>query len=235
MWENEIDQVFACWAVPAGISAFLLKIFCGVKYSVWALGTDINKFINIPFLLPVILKNAHMVYANSRDLEKKIVERCGVKCQLLPTRSSLPSPVIPDKPLTFDKSLNVAFVGRLEKVKGIDYFLDIAEKVREKRKDISFTVFGDGSYSDVLKDYCNRSIVRWAGEVGCGELAYYSDFIDVLLITSRSESMPVVFWEFGKLAKILSFPVGDIPQYLDPQFVLDDVESMVSYLVNYEP
>ncbi|HSW61201.1 MAG TPA: hypothetical protein VLJ60_10400, partial [bacterium] len=132
--EEKFDHIFACWAVPAGFVAYLLNKFFGTEYKVWLLGTDVNKFINTPFFLSAILKNAGEVFANSEELKGKIVDKFkSLAVEILPTRSTLPEPVIPENPHLIDKEkLNVFFVGRLEEVKGVDIFIEIAKKVKEQ-------------------------------------------------------------------------------------------------------
>ncbi len=227
--EEKFDHVFACWALPAGFVAYLLNKFFGTEYKVWLLGTDVNKFINIPFFLPAILKNATNVFANSEELKGKIVEKFrSLEVEILPTRSTLPEPVRPENPYPINKEkLNVFFVGRLEEVKGVDIFIDIAKKVKEQRKNTEFFVIGDGSMTKIVETAHNNNEIIWLGKLTQGEISYYSDFIDILLITSRSESMPVVFWELHEKVKVLSFPVGDIPKYLENKNICRSVEEFV--------
>ena len=229
----DFEKIFACWAVPAGFAAYFLKKFCGINYDVWLLGTDVNKFINFPFILPVTLKNAAKVYSNSNRLAELVTNKIdGLNIEILSTYSSLPQPEKPVKTLEIDrKNLNVAFVGRLEKVKGFDFYLEIAEKVLEKRKDAAFFAFGSGSMNHEAEEAVKKGIIKWNGAAQLAELSYYADFIDVLCITSRNESMPVVFWEFQNRCRILSFPVGDIPLYAKPDDICADVDGFVEKLM----
>ena len=229
----DFEKIFACWAVPAGFSAYFLKKSCGINYDVWLLGTDVNKFINFPFILPATLKNADKIYSNSNRLSETVAKKMpGLNIEILPTYSALPQPKKPEKPLEIDKKdLNIAFVGRLEKVKGFDFYLEIAEKVLEKRKDVAFFAFGAGSMDSEAEDAAKKGIIRWNGAAHLAELSYYADFIDVLCITSRNESMPVVFWEFQNKCRILSFPVGDIPLHAKPEDICADVEDFVEKLL----
>lgn len=227
----KISRIFACWAIPGGLAALLVKVLTGVPYSVWALGTDINKFKKIPLLLRMIFRFADMVYANSEYLRGEMAEVTGRSIEILPTRSHLPEPVTPHKPLDIpDHAFVVAFVGRLEKVKGIDRFLRIARRVRKVRPDSVFIVFGDGSLGDMVDDAAREGHVLWAGRVTPGELAYYARRINVLSITSREESMPVVVWEFKGVCPILSFAVGDIASHLPPEAILKDEDEFVLLL-----
>jgi glycosyltransferase involved in cell wall biosynthesis len=230
---HNFNHVFACWAVPGGFVAYLIKKIYGIDYKVWLLGTDVNKFINIPFFLSAILKNASGVFANSEELVRKVVNKFScLDVEMLTTRSTLPEPVIPENPYPINKEkLNVFFVGRLEEVKGIDIFIEIAKKVKEKRKGIEFFVIGDGSLAQLVKTAHNNNEVVWLGKLGSGEISYYSNFTDILCITSRAESMPVVFWEFENKARVLSFPVGDIPEYLEKENLCETLEDFVQEIL----
>lgn len=230
---GDFDGVFACWAVPAGFVAYLLNKFRNVQYSVWLLGTDVNKFINIPFFLPEILKNAKNVYSNSNDLALKIKNKHEkIEVAILPTRSTLPEPSVPENPYPVSKSsLNVFFVGRLEEVKGIDIFIEIAEKVKEKRRNVTFFVIGDGSMTKIVEEAHKKGVLIWLGKLSLSEISYYSGFMNILCITSRNESMPVVFWELYEKVRVLSFPVGDIPEYADKNSICRSVDDFVNKII----
>jgi glycosyltransferase involved in cell wall biosynthesis len=233
---EEIDDVFACWALPGGFVGWLLKKVNKISYSVWLLGTDVNKFINIPFFLPLVLKDAERVFSNSSDLANKVKKKVPeLEVGILPTRSFLPDPVTPDNPVKIDSDhINVFFVGRLEEVKGIDIFLEIAEKVKKVRQDVTFFVIGMGSMTKIVENADANKIIKYLGQLSLGEISYYSDFADILCITSRSESMPVVYWEFEDKTKIFSFPVGDIEKYLITEnicfSVIDFVDKISSFI-----
>ncbi|MBR4490681.1 glycosyltransferase [bacterium] len=231
--EHDFEKIFACWAVPAGLSAYFLKKAYGIKYDVWLLGTDVNKFINFPFILPMTLKSADKTYSNSRQLSETVTRKIpGLDIRILPTFSSLPLPERPENAFEMDKKdLNIAFVGRLEKIKGFDFYLEIAEKVSEKRKDAAFFAFGEGSMASEAEAATKNGIIKWNGKATLAGLSYYAAFIDVLCITSRSESMPVVFWEFQDKSRILSFPVGDIPLHAKPEDICNDVDTFVKKIL----
>ena len=233
---ENISAVFACWAIPGGIVAWLLKVFHTVHYSVWLLGTDVNKFIKVPLLLRTICNGADAVFANSGSLKQKIAQVTQKNVDILLTRSLLPTTEKPEDEVAISSdNFNVAFVGRLEMVKGIDRFLAIAEKVREVRDDARFFIFGDGSLAGMVQKAEDDGTVVWGGEVSLPTLSYYAEFIDVLLITSRNESMPVVFWEFEGRTKILSFPVGDIPTHLAKECIMETVDDFVRELTPSVP
>ncbi len=231
-----ISSIFACWAIPGGLVGLLVKMLTGVPYEVWALGTDITKFRKIPLLLRTIFYFADRIYANSEFLGEQMRSVTRRRVALLPTRSSLPDPITPQNPITFPQTAwVVAFVGRLEAVKGIDIFLEIARRVRSQRVDIVFVVFGEGSLRREVMRATNEGIVQWAGQVSPAELASYARRIDVLCITSREESMPVVVWEFQPYCRILSFAVGDIARYLPPDAIISNEDDFVRKILALDP
>lgn len=227
----QIQHVFACWAIPGGLAALFVKVLTGVPYTVWALGTDINKFKKIPLLLRTIFRFADRIYANSEFLRGEMRRLTGRPIDILPTRSRLPEPMMPQNPIEMpEEMLVVSFVGRLERVKGIDRFIEMAKRVKDARSDVLFLVFGDGSLKELVTAAEKDGLVRWAGQVSPGELAYYARRIDVLCITSREESMPVVVWEFMGKCTILSFNVGDIAAYLPSEAIMSDEDEFVQRL-----
>jgi len=228
----QIKHVFACWVIPGGLAALLVKGLTGVPFTVWGLGTDISKFRKIPLLLRTVFHFADRVYANSESLREQMRHCTGRSVDILPTRSSLPVPVTPREPLKMPENMVVvAFVGRLERVKGIDRFLAIARRVRKERQDMLFVVFGDGSLKEQVSMAEKEGVVIWAGQVSPGELAYYAKRIDVLCITSREESMPVVVWEFMGRCAILSYDVGDIARNLPQNDIAKNEEDLTLKLL----
>ncbi len=231
-----ISQLFACWAIPGGLVGLVVKIVTGAPYTVWALGTDINKFKKIPFLLRTIFHCAERVYVNSEFLREQVRSLTRREITVLPTRSSLPEPVTPRAPIDIPGNARVvAFVGRLEAVKGIDIFLSVARRVREKRSDVMFVVFGDGSLREMVVEAERGGSVKWAGQVSPSELAYYARRLEVLCITSRKESMPVVVWEFQPYCRILSFPVGDVTRHLPAEAIVSDEDDLVRKILALAP
>jgi glycosyltransferase involved in cell wall biosynthesis len=227
-----IQHVFACWAIPGGLVALLVRMITGKPYDVWALGTDVSKFKKIPLLLRTIFRFAARVYANSLFLKEQLRRLTGQAVEILPTRGVLPAPVTPSSPLAIPKgAVLVAFVGRLERVKGIDRFIAMARRIRKEKAGMLFAVFGEGSLRGLVEDAAREETVLWAGQVSPSELAYYAERIDLLCITSREESMPVVVWEFMGRCPILSFDVGDVAAHLPPEAIMHSEEEFFRRLM----
>ena len=109
----------------------------------------------------------------------------------------------------------VGFIGRLEEIKGPDYFLDVALRSRE---DAGFILIGTGSMkADLLARVRLDSLgdrVGFLGEVpdatGCLRQ------LDVLAVTSRHEGLPMVLLEAVACeVPVVAFDVGGVRDVLD--------------------
>ena len=106
----------------------------------------------LPCLLKIkiILKNASFVLADGIEL-KKTVEDLGVKCLFVPSASRLETGIKrPDKKHG-TLPVQIAFLGRLEKVKGPDILVEALFGLGKKIDSFRVTIIGDGSLAGELK------------------------------------------------------------------------------------
>ncbi|MGD9707623.1 MAG: glycosyltransferase, partial [Candidatus Delongbacteria bacterium] len=114
--------------------------------------------------------------------------------------------------------LKLAFVGRLEKIKGPD--LLISALILSKISDFELKVVGDGSMRAELESTVESNglsgKIRFLGMKNASEISDVLSGSDYLVISSRSESMPVVFWEaMQTLTPVISTDAGDIKHYCE--------------------
>lgn len=83
--------------------------------------------------------------------------------------------------------LNIGFVGRFEKEKGIEKFLEIASSIRNKK--FCFHIFGSGSIKVNKTKYKNIKLHKWSKK----ELIYKK--INTLFVTSKIENCPFTVLE----------------------------------------
>jgi glycosyltransferase involved in cell wall biosynthesis len=222
--ENKIDACLALWVLPSGYFANYVHQATGVPYSVWALGSDIYRLGSNPFLYPTmkrIILGAKGVFADGFDLTKRVEERFGRKCYFLATtRTILPNPPLlksvrleteggeggslnqpnklnePNKP---NEPCRFLFVGRLEKVKGIDLLLQAMAMLSEEELNVHLTIVGKGNLEEWVRNFIHRKrLERWVtlkGNVDDKVLASLYISSDCVVIPSRSESIPLVFSE----------------------------------------
>lgn len=96
--------------------------------------------------------------------------------------------------------LNIGFIGRLEKEKGIEKFLEISKEINNKK--INFYIFGNGSLNINKKKFKNLKIYNWSKK----EIIYKK--INLLLVTSKIENCPFTVLE----AKAYGVPTVTISQ-----------------------
>ena len=215
--ENQIDVCLALWVLPSGYFANDVYRRTGTPYSVWALGSDIYQYGKNPFLYPMmkrIIREARGVFADGFDLSKKVAKRFGRKCSFLATTRRL-MPVQTDRIEGSSHPYRFLFVGRLEKVKGIDLLLHSMVLLNEESVNLHLTIVGKGGMELWVKNFVSRNgletKVIFLGNVDDQKLASLYASSDCVVIPSRSESIPLVFSEALRFNKALIVAdVGDM-------------------------
>lgn len=200
--ENKIDFCLAAWVFPNGLFALTAKQKLGIPYATWALGSDINIYAKYPLLknlVKKILQNADLRFGNSFTICNKVKKLSGKSCEFLPaiTTLNLENP----KPARIDKNkFNFLYVGRLEKVKGVDLLLEAARNLLKAVNYFGLHIVGDGSLMHDLREKVNlwglQENVFLLGNINDQDLlASYFLNCDFLVIPSRSESLPLTLIE----------------------------------------
>ncbi len=227
--ENKIEVCLALWILPGGYFANQAFRQTKIPYSTWSLGSDVYRYGRNPFLYPMmkrIIREAKGVFADGFDLSKRIEKRFGRNCFFLATTRTLsrssrlltpPAPPLlkggeegfKSKPYRF------LFVGRIEKVKGIDLLLRSMAILKEEALDAHLTVVGSGGMQEwarcFIKDKGLEGHITWMGTVPDETLAFLYESSDCVVIPSRSESIPLVFSEALKFNKeLIVTDVGDM-------------------------
>ncbi len=215
--EKKVDVCLALWVLPGGYFANHAYRQAGIPYSLWALGSDIYRYGRNPFLYRMmkrIIQEATGVFADGFDLSKRVENQFGRKCFFLATtrtlieigkgRQNFPHP-----------TYQFLFVGRMEKVKGIDLLLQSAALLFEESLDFHLIIVGKGSMEKWVKSFVNQKglseKVTYLGSVEDRRLALLYASSDCVVIPSRSESIPIVFSEALHLNKTLIVTdVGDM-------------------------
>ncbi len=215
------DHTLVVWAIPNAIAARSLKKKRGTGYSTWSLGTDVSGFISNPFtrlLLRGLFESANHLFANSQDLCSKIEGISGRKAVYLPTYRPLETPpqgLLPD----LDKeTYHFLCVARLEPVKGPDIllraFANFITKIPPSKR-VKLHYLGSGSMKEELKKLADEmslgDSVIFHGSVPPMQVAAFLRVVDCLVLPSRSESMPVAFWEAQSAGiPVIGTDVGDL-------------------------
>ncbi len=115
----------------------------------------------------------------------------------------------PDRPYRF------LFVGRIERVKGIDLLLQSMTSLKEEGVNAHLTVVGGGGMEEWSKTFIEQKDLKgnvlWMGNVSDQVLASLYESSDCVVIPSRSESIPLVFSEAIRFNKeLIVTDVGDM-------------------------
>jgi glycosyltransferase involved in cell wall biosynthesis len=215
--EEKIDACLAFWAIPSGVFAYRVFRKTQVPYAVWALGSDIWTFGRIPFFRQTIRKvfrNASNAFADGFDLAKNVEKIAGVDCTFLPSSRRLP-PAGEGVRKEAGIRTRFLFVGRFDKVKGIEHLIEAALKLRRKRKDFSVRIFGEGPLGDRLRGRIETAgladTVTLGGPLSRQAFSNELQRTNALVIPSLMESIPVVMTDaLQKGVPVLASNVGDM-------------------------
>lgn len=241
--EIEFDHVLAVWMIPNALAARSLKKKYGVPYSTWSLGTDINRFVRNPLskaLLKMLIDDASNLFANSHKLCAEISGLSGKTVTYLPTYRPLEKPGKEHIPQLMPGFFHFLCVARLEPVKGVDVLIEAFRRVVGRLKNARLHILGDGTMrQDLVRKVKLSGIaegVRFYGMVKPVEVAGFLKKVDCLVMPSRTEGMPVAFWEaqsagvpvIGTDAGDLGWAIGEYGQgiVVEPEDVDGLAEAM---------
>lgn len=220
--QNRLDYCLSAWSLPSAIFAYAVKKKLKIRYGVWNLGSDLNKYAKFPILRQLIvlsLKNADNLFANSYDLCGKVEKLTGRKCTFMQSVTNIQTENI-EMPVLDRNLFNFLYVGRLERVKGPDILLVACTILKKETQKFRVNVLGGGSmYEFLSKRMCFHSLgdlIKLQGWADEKKVAGYMKASDCLVIPSRSESLPLVIIEAAKMGlPIIATNVGDCKRLID--------------------
>jgi glycosyltransferase involved in cell wall biosynthesis len=217
--QQQVDLCLAAWAVPSGYFACHAKKVLGIPYCVWALGSDIYGWAQYPVLrtlIRYILQHADGLFADGIDLSNRVHKLAGRPCAFLPSVRPLTEDVPATRVEVNPTQTNFLFVGRWEKIKGIDVLIEAMQLLRYANVPAHLYIVGKGSLKGFLEQkiraYSLIDSVFLREDVPTATLRGYLQQCDCLVIPSRSDSIPLVFSEglHAKIPMIVS-ATGDLP------------------------
>lgn len=217
--EKHIQACLGLWVVPGGYLAWQAKKRSGVPFGVWALGSDVNTWANYPIIGRIIratLENADAVFADGFELARKTQVLARRDCLFL---SSM-------RPMNYDNARSVQigiqpvhflFVGRWERVKGVDILLEAAQIAAGRLGNDKFEVVivGAGEMEPAMREFVSihnlHENVRLVVRPPFDQLLGYYKQSSCVVIPSRMESIPLVFGEALQAHKpMIVSEVGDM-------------------------
>lgn len=238
----DICQIF--FGIPSGPIGIHLKKKYGIPYVVRFGGGDIpgaqKRFtlmykILSPFIRD-IWKNADALVANSETLKEKAMAY----------ENRYPIDIIPNgvdsvfftrddnKRNNNSEVINILFVSRLIKGKGLQHIIPHLRKINGKVK-AHLTIVGDGPYKEELIKITRESkqteFVSFVGKKNKQELWEYYNNSDLFILPSESEGMPNVVLEAMSMGlPIVMTPCGGSKELIDGNGVVSGVDSFIEKL-----
>lgn len=221
--KHNTERVLAMWVIPSGLFAYMIRRKLGIRYDVWALGSDIWRIRKIPVFGPWIIrrviKKATRVMADGVQLCRDVEYLTHRRCEFLPSCRKMP--VIAKRQASSSPVKRLLFVGRFHKNKGPDILIEaIALLDPEKKKNIHLDLYGLGSMESQLQDEIQSKglgdCISLHGTITATELAEKFVDTDFLVIPSRIESIPVIFSDaIQSGVPVITMPVGDLPDLIE--------------------
>lgn len=220
-----IDRTLCMWAIPCGLFGYWIKRALHKPYDVWVLGSDIWRIRNIPLLGPWLIKrvinNADHIFADGLKLCDDVKEIAQRECPFLPSTRVLPKPITPLSSLKENNKFRLLFVGRYHQNKGPDLLIESMNYLSPKlRAVIEVHLFGFGNMMEALesliKQHALEDVVKLHHGIEPQDLSNYLNSVHYLIIPSRIESVPVIFFDAMQIGTpVISTPVGDLPRLIN--------------------
>lgn len=222
--EENIDHIFALWALPSGYWARTVSREKNIPYSIWTLGSDIWTLGKIPIIKSILGKILHessKCYADGYILADDTSRIGNCSCDFLPSARTLP--VKEKKVLSEQPPYKLAFLGRWHPNKGADILVDalglLEDSDWEKIKEVRYCGGGPLESEIVPKIEALQQkgrAITLKGYLDQEEALGLFMWADYLMIPSRIESIPVVFSDaMQTMTPVICSPVGDLPRLIE--------------------
>lgn len=236
---GENSVIYAHWGLTAGIIGGYIKDITLCKLLVCYHGSDVH---SVPFenkkigelVLKAMNKSNMNIFVSEALLgsAKELGYRSDNHC-VIPNcvRSNYGENITKDEVDNFISSYSikmdniqnkklVGFIGNLKEVKGADFLPSILEDIHRSYPNTSFLIAGDGELSQHLRESsCNDYMI---GHIRRKEVELLLSLLDVLIVPSRNEGLPLIIVEAQKCGtNVVASNVGGIGEVLDKRNCID--------------
>jgi glycosyltransferase involved in cell wall biosynthesis len=228
----------AHWGVTSGLLAHYIGMRTKTKYVVTYHGSDIHTFskkrywLRRPLLMSlraaevnIFVSNALLADARSLgyDKDNSIVIYNGVDKERFRRNSGSGMPQGFGIPADFfDGSFVIGYVGNMSWVKGADYLPEICNGILSKNPKVKFLFAGDGEYLEDIRSAIPKEKVLWLGSVDSDVITELMPMLDVLILPSRNEGLPLVLLEaLASGVHVVASSVGGVPEVLSTEFLVE--------------
>jgi len=127
----------------------------------------------------------------------------------------------PDQRVSSNKGINIVSIGNINPFKGIEYFVNMAQKLNKEYSDLNFWIIGpvfesQNCYFNKLMEQKKRYRLDNCFFPGsCYDVRPILKGADIYVCASIAEASPTSVWEAMSMGKaIVSTDVGDVPRFI---------------------
>lgn len=166
---------------------FRAKIVVGSNHGQFAFDNLFTKILSLFIRSGIFYRgiNAFHLFPKSLPIGKRMRKRFFLGPIGISTEKYVPQPR--------DQAINILFVGRLEEIKGIDIFLEVSRRFKDK-SNFTFHIAGSGSFESKIREI-NYDNVKYHGVLDEQELASLYGSCDIFLYPTRWDAFPTVIVE----------------------------------------
>lgn len=220
---QSVEHIHAHHGYFASWMALVAARLLGIGFSFTLHGSDLlqrgdllsAKLCECQFCVTVSDYNKHYILRNypATRPEKIIVQRLGVDPVVEKVESASPAD---------EHRFSVLSIGRLHPVKNHRFLIEACSALRDRGLDFVCSILGDGPERTALQRQIAaanlQKQVQLKGHVPRAELSSYYAQSDLVILTSKSEGIPVVLMEAMAHGKLVLAPaITGIPELVDDQ------------------
>jgi glycosyltransferase involved in cell wall biosynthesis len=210
---KKVDYVVGSYLKPHGIIAYLMGRIFGKPVIQLFLGNDIDLIEKHPQWFQGLLRQAKFIGVRGSRSEKRLGRIADLGSKFFVLHNVYDVPRFAQAENIEEKTTDIICVADFTRVKRIDVFLRIVDKVKEKRPDIKAVMVGSGGrrkYYEKLKGKMGLDdTVRFAGRVS--DIFPELKKSKIFLLTSETEGLPMSMIEAMSLGIPCVVPdVGDV-------------------------
>jgi len=207
-----------------------------------------------------VLEFSNKIICISQDLSQMLIE-VGIdseKIEIIPLGVDISKfkpndKIIIKKYLKIDADKIILYVGRLDKLKGVNYLLKSIYKLKTEYgtsniyKNLKLIIIGKGpemiNLQKLSKELNIQEIVTFKGELRGKELENWYSVADLFILPSLTEGKPVVIYEaMSSECVVIATNVGGIPDQVKDNHTgfllepgdIDDLTNKIKYLLENE-
>ncbi|MBE6506816.1 MAG: glycosyltransferase family 4 protein [Methanocorpusculum parvum] len=216
------------WSYPHGYIGMLVAKKLEIPYIITTHGGDINEGAATSrrrrkYIMTALNNASHCIFVSQDSLNNAISYGFnGNSASVIPNGVDLSRFHPISKELSSEKTsfhqtkkYVVGFIGRLHHHKRADKLPEIFKMIMANNLDVEFIVIGTGPMSSDIQNQCtlNNIPVTFVDWVEHGDVMFWMNLFDVMILPSRTEGWPCVILEaFSCGVPIVASDAGGIPE-----------------------